>query len=98
MNYFRRVEKPINELKYKMQIAALILNINENKNDIKSLRDNNLEKINNNKINISSNLEKINDISSNLIKEIFNKNYTVGNQKFKFDKNTHFFLSFRSKS
>ena len=89
MNYFRRIEKPINELKYKMQIAALTLNINKNKSDIESLKNNNLEKINS---NISSNLEKINDISSNLIKEVLNKNYIVGNQKFNFDKNTHFFI------
>ena len=41
-----------------MQIAALILNINKNKNDIISLKD-----------DISSNLEKINNISSNLKKK-----------------------------
>ena len=80
MNYYRKIEKPINELKYKMQIAALILNINKNKNDIISLKD-----------NISSNLEKINNISSNFKKEIFNENYIVEKQNFSFDKNTHFF-------
>ena len=52
MNYYRKVLKPINELKYQMQIAGLTLNINKNKNDIISLRDNILLKINN---NISSN-------------------------------------------
>ena len=91
MNYYRKVVKPINELKYKMQIGALTLSVNKNKSDIKSLRDNNLSKINTNKINISSNLEKINDISSNLTKEIFNENYIVEKQNFSFDKNTHFF-------
>ena len=45
MNYFRRIEKPINELKYKMQIAALTLNINKNKIDIESLKNNGLEQI-----------------------------------------------------
>ena len=74
MNYYRKVVKPVNELKYKMQITALTLNINKNKSDIISLRDNNLSKINN---NISSNLEEINDISSNLKKEVFNENYII---------------------
>ena len=73
MNYYTKAIKPFNELKYKMQIAGLTLNINKNKSDIISLRDNNLSKISSNKINISSNLEKINDISSNLIKEILIK-------------------------
>ena len=41
-----------------MLISALTLKVNENKNDIKSLNDNNLSKININKINISSNLRK----------------------------------------
>ena len=80
MNYFRRIEKPINELKYKMQIGALLLNISNNKNNIESL-DNNLEKIN---TNISSNLEKINTIEndmSSLIKRniILDKKYTISN-------------------
>ena len=88
MNYFGRIEKPINDLKYKFQIAALTLKINENKNDIKSLKDTNLLKIN---TNISNNTDKINDISSNLTKEVFNENYIIENQKFSFDKNNHFF-------
>ena len=73
MNYYRKIEKSVNDLKYKIQIAALALKVNENKSDIKSLKDNNLSKININKINISNNLEKINDISSNLTKEVFNE-------------------------
>ena len=91
MNYYREVEKSVNDLKYKMQIAALTLNVNKNKSDIKTLRDTNLLKINTNKINISSNLEKINGISSNLIKEVFNKSYIIEKQNFSFDKNKHFF-------
>ena len=91
MNYYRKIGKSVNDLKYKFQIAALTLKINENKNDIKSLKDANLSKININKINISNNLDKINDISSNLTKEVFNENYIVENQNFSFDKNTHFF-------
>ena len=39
MNYYRKIEKSVNDLKYKFQIAALNLKINENKNDIKSLKD-----------------------------------------------------------
>ena len=38
MNYYRRIQKPIDELKYKMQIGALLLNINKNKIDIESLK------------------------------------------------------------
>ena len=37
MNYYRKIEKPINDLKYKMQIAALILNMTKNKNDINEI-------------------------------------------------------------
>ena len=56
MNYFRRIQKPIDELKYKMQIAALTLSINKNKIDIESLNS-----------NISSNLEKININKKNIV-------------------------------
>ena len=91
MNYYRKIEKSINELKYKMQIAALTLNVNKNKSDIKTLKDNNLLKINTNKINISNNLDKINDISSNLTKQVFNKKYIVEKQNFNFNANKHFF-------
>ena len=45
MNYFRRIEKPLSELKYKMQIGALLLNINKNKIDIESLKNNELEQM-----------------------------------------------------
>ena len=37
MNYYRKIEKSVNDLKYKMQIAALTLNINKNKNDINEI-------------------------------------------------------------
>ena len=37
MNYFRRIEKPINELKYKMQIGALLLNIKSLDNKINTI-------------------------------------------------------------
>ena len=45
MNYYRKIEKSINDLKYKMQIAALTLNINKNKNDIKEI-DNSINRVN----------------------------------------------------
>ena len=47
-----------------MLISALTLNINKNKNDIKSLRDDNLSKINS---NISSNLSKIDTIENDIL-------------------------------
>ena len=95
MNYFRRIEKPISELKYKMQLGALLLNINNNKNNIKSL-DNNLEKIN---TNISSNLRKIDTIEKDILTvlptlKIFEKKYNIENQSFNFDRNTSFFNIF----
>ena len=37
MNYYRKIETSINDLKYKMQIAALTLNTNKNKNDINEM-------------------------------------------------------------
>ena len=83
MNYYwKPIEKEINDVKLKMQIAALTLKLGENndkiddllevdkniKNDISS----NLTKIGDNETNISSNLTKIGDnetnISSNLTK------------------------------
>ena len=62
MNYYRKIETSVNDLKYKMQMTALVLNVNKNKSDVISLRD-----------NISSNLDKINDISSNLKKKFLMK-------------------------
>ena len=44
MNYYRKIEKSINDLEYKTQISALTLNVNKNKTDIKTLKDNNLTK------------------------------------------------------
>ena len=93
MNYFRRIEKPISELKYKMQIAALTLNINKNKIDIESLRDNELEKINN---NISSNPKKIGNFTQYFLEENkdFSESYNIEKLIFKFNKNKHFYTIF----
>ena len=65
MNYYRKIEKSVNNLKYKMQIAALNLKIRENndkidklltvdeniKNDIKTINKNILKNLNNTSIN-----------------------------------------------
>ena len=37
MNYYRRIQKPIDELKYKMQIGALLLNIKSLDNKINTI-------------------------------------------------------------
>ena len=84
MNYFRRIEKPINELKYKMQLAVLNLIINKNKRDIESL-DNNLEKINN--------------YTQYILKsgKDFEKSYDIEKKIFRFNRNSHFYTIFEKK-
>ena len=76
--YYRGLKNIINDTKHKLQLASMILKINENKNSISGLKNdiseiNNFsDKINNNETNISDNLGKINDntndITSNLTK------------------------------
>ena len=91
MNYYRKsMNKLVDNIKYKFQIAALTLKVDENISNIKSLKDND----NTNENNISYNTAKIENISSNLIKEIFNENYIIKDQKFNFNANTHFFNIF----
>ena len=76
MNYYRKtVDNVVDNVKLKMQMGALTLKLNENKNNISNSKTNissNLSKINTNTSDISSNLTKINtntsDISSNLTK------------------------------
>ena len=93
MNYFRRIEQPISELKYKMQIAALMLNMNMNKSDIELLRKNDLSEINN---NISSNLEKIDNFTQYFLEDNndFEESYNIEKQTFRFNKNKHFYTIF----
>ena len=69
MNYYRKpIDKIANDVKFKMQLGALILKISENNNKIDSLLtvDKNIIK------DVSTNATKIdtneNDISSNLVK------------------------------
>ena len=82
-----------------MQIAALTLNVNKNKNDIKSLSDNNLSKIS---TNILSSLEKINTIENDILNilptlKIFDNKYNIESQSFIFDRNTSFFNILKTK-
>ena len=69
MNYYRKIEKPINDLKYKMQIAALILNMNKNKNDIKEI-DKKFNDYYNNE-HIDNSINRVNRLIN-----IFNENLT----------------------
>ena len=89
MNYYRKnVNDIANDVKLKIQIDALTLELSENNENISS----NLTKIGNNGTNISSNLTKINAIEENNFKisnEVFNNKYDIVNQSFNFDKNTH---------
>ena len=102
-DYYRKtVNKVVNDVKLKMQIAALTLKLNENNNKINDLIgvDKNIKKdvsnnsglISTNESAISSNLEKINDIKSSLpTSEIFKKTYGITNQSFKFTRNIIYF-------
>ena len=76
--YYRGLRNFLNDTKYKLQLASMTLEINENKNNISGIKNdiseiNNFSnKINDNETNISDNLVKVNDntsdISSNLSK------------------------------
>ena len=80
MNYYRKtVDNVVDNVKFKMQMGALTLKLNENNGNISS----NLTKINTNTSDISSNLTKINtntsDISSNLSKINTNTSHISSN-------------------
>ena len=66
--YYRKIKKNIDDAKYKLQFAAMTLNLKNNEKDISS----NLKKKENNETDISSNKIKIGtnikDISTNLTK------------------------------
>ena len=103
MNYYRKpINKVVNDVKLKMQIAALTLKISENNNKIDDLIgvDKNIKKdisnnsglISTNESAISTNSEQINDIKSILpTSEIFKKTYIIKNQSFRFNKNIIYF-------
>ena len=106
--YFRKnINDTANDVKLKMQIAALTLKFGENydkiddlvevdkniKNDISS----NTTKINTNESDISSNLEIINSIEENNLRisnNVFNDKCDTKNQLFNFDKNIHLYRLF----
>ena len=74
MNYYRKpIDKIVNDVKLKMQLAALTLKISENNDKIDDL----IEVDKNIKNDVSSNTSKIdmneNDISSNLKKLVILK-------------------------
>ena len=103
MNYYRKpINKVVNDVKLKMQIAALTLKISENNNKIDDLIgvDKNIKKdissnsglIGTNESAISTNSEQINDIKSLLpTSEIFKKTYIIKNQSFRFTRNIVYF-------
>ena len=69
-------------------ISSNLTKIETNEKDISP----NLTKIETNEKDIASISTKIYDISSDLTKEVFNENYIIENQKFEFNKNTHFLI------
>ena len=81
--YYRGLKSTIDDVKNKLQLASMNLEINENKNSISGIK-NDISRININKTDIASNLSKIgantNDITNNLskiesiTKSIFMKN------------------------
>ena len=70
--YYRGLKNFLNDTKYKLQLASMTLQINENKNNITGIKNdisgiNDFsDKINDNETNISDNLSKINDNTSSI--------------------------------
>ena len=91
MNYFRRIEKSVNDLKYKMQIASSILKVNQNKSDIKSIKNNisektddnekDIDRINTTILNIDKALSSINDFKNDTQNNIQKRNSNILNQR-----------------
>ena len=90
MDYYRKpINKIVNDVKFKMQLGALTLKLNENNNKIDDLIgvDKNIKKdissnsdlIDTNTSNISSNLSKLNNIENNLIlvDDIYNETFDI---------------------
>ena len=90
MDYYRKpINKIVNDVKFKMQLGALTLKLNENNNKINDLIgvDKNIKKdissnsdlIDTNTSNISSNLSKLNNIENNLIlvDDIYNETFDI---------------------
>ena len=105
--YYMKIKKSIDDTKYKLQFAAMTLNLKNNENNISSnlnkiknneneiitIKDIDLSKIN---TNVSTNLEKIYTIENDIINifpslKIFDKKYNIKNQSFNFNRNTCYF-------
>ena len=100
--YWRKIEDVENDIENAMQISAILLKhqvydkkleelskIDTNEGNISA----NLEKINDNENSISNNLGKIDNISEFILKsdKDFEKTYNIESQKFRFNKDNHFF-------
>ena len=74
--YYRGLRNILNDTKNKLQLAAMTLKINENKNSISGLKNdiseiNNFsDKINDNETNISDNLSKINNNTNDIVSNL----------------------------
>ena len=106
MNYYRKINKIVNDLKLKMQLGALTLKLSENNKKIDNLIriDKNIKKdiisnsnlINSNTESISTNLEKIDNFTQYILQsgKDFEEKYTIEKQIFKFNKDKHFYAIF----
>ena len=97
--YWREIEDVENDIENAMQISSILLKLKGYDDDLSKIDTNennistNLSKINDNENSISNNLSKINNISEFILKsdKDFEKTYSIEPQKFKFNKNNHFF-------
>ena len=107
MDYYRKsINKVANDVKFKMQLSALNLKLNENNNTIDDLigvdknikKDvsTNIEKINDNENSISNNLKNIDNVTKFISKseKYFKKRYSIEKQIFNFNKENNFFTIF----
>ena len=97
--YYREIESVENDIENAMQISSILLKLKGYDNDLSKIDTNennissNLTKINDNENSISNNLGKIDNISEFILKsdKDFEKTYNIEPQKFKFNKDNHFF-------
>ena len=106
MDYYRRINKVVNDVKLKIQLGALTLKLSENNKKIDDLIgvDKNIKKdiisisnlINSNTESISTNLEKIDNFTQYILQsgKDFEEKYIIEKQIFKFDKDKHFYTMF----
>ena len=92
MNYYRRIQKPIDELKYKMQIGALLLNIKSLDNKINTIEKDMSSLIKKNTIinetHVIKNFKKSRNYYE-IFKLILNNNFSNGGI-FKINANYHY--------